>query len=256
MKVLVAGRGFIGEAIGKRLEGKHDVKYLDRSEADFVQDVTEGFSLEEEFDVLIHTIGLAPGFSTPREYREVHVEGTRNLLEGVKADKVVFLSALKAGEVNHSFFRTKREAEKMVENSEKQHVIVRPSTVYGEGNKLLEMMKKLGFTRVFPDISTRTQPIMIQDLAEIVEKLLEKEGIFRIAGPDKITLGELARQVYREEGYNCFLVPYPQFLLEMKLSLLAFLPPPFQKENIRILRHENTTDENDAEELIELQKVV
>lgn len=257
MKVLVAGKGFIGEAVGEKLEGRHEVKYLDRGGADHEYDITEEFSIDEEFEVLIHTIGLAPGFSSAEEYREVHVEGTRNLLEAVDAERAVYMSALKAGEVDHSFFRTKREAEEILEGSSMEHAIIRPSTVYGRGNRLLDMMRRLAPSKIFPDIKTRTQPILLGDLVEMTVRLIEEEenGIFRAAGPEKMTVGELARHVYAEEGYSCLLVPGAQLSMEYSLAFLSFLPPPFEDENIKLMRHDNTTDENDAERFVDLRSI-
>lgn len=258
MRVLVAGKGFIGSSLGSRLEDGHEVRYLDRTGSDYDQDITDSFSIDEEFDVLIHTIGLAPGFNSAERYREVHVEGTENLLDAVDADKIVYISALKAGEVDHSFFNTKKEAEEIIQDSEMNYTLVRPSTVYGEGNKLLNTMRKMAFTRLFPELKARIQPIKLSDLVDLLAKTVDNfdNQVLTAAGPEKITIGELAEIVYEEEGYSCFLIPYPQFLIELKLLGLSFLPPPFQRENIQILRHDNTTDENDAERIVELESVV
>lgn len=258
MKILVAGKGFIGSRAGESLEEEgHEVKYLDRSNADYEYDVTERFEIEEEFDVLIHTIGLAPGFFSAKDYYRVHIGGTRNLLKAVDVDKIVYLSALGVGEVDHSFFRTKREAERIIQKSEANNTIIRPSTVYGEGNRLLEMIKKTAFTRLFPNIKTETQPVHREDLVKVVSSVVEGHDnkILDIAGKRQITLGELARHLYREEGYSCYLVPVPHLLLQWSLILLSFLPPPFQKENVKILRSNNTTEENDAEDMIELKDI-
>lgn len=258
MKILVAGKGFIGSRVGEILEKDgHQVNYLDRSNADYEYDITERFEIEEEFDVLIHTIGLAPVFFSAKDYYRIHIGGTRNLLKAIEADKVVYLSALGAGEVDHSFFRTKREAERIVQKSEVDHTILRPSTVYGEGNRLLELIKKTAFTRLFPNIKTETQPIHREDLVKVVSNVVETRDneTLDIAGRKQITLGEMAKNLYREEGYSCHLVPIPQFLLEWSLILLSFLPPPFQKENVKILRSNNTTEDNDAEDIIELKNL-
>lgn len=253
MKVLVAGRGFIGKAVVEELRGEHEVKTLDRSpDATFQQDITENFSLEEKFDVVIHTIGLAPGMNSPAEYEEVHVNGTRNLLEAVEADKTVFLSALGSGEVDHSFFTTKREAEKLVASKSERYTILRPSTVYGEGNKLLEIIGKAAPTMLFPDIKTQTQPIHIDDLTEITEKCLDgfENQILELGGPEKMTVSQMAKKIYREKGFPCFIVPAPFVLQKTGLRLLSPLPGPFNRENIRLLEQQNTTDVNDAEKIL------
>lgn len=257
MKILVAGRGFIGSSVGEKLEEKHEVRYLDMENADYECDVTEEFSIDEDFDVLIHSIGLAPGFSSKEAYQQIHVEGTRNLVDGVDADKIVYISALKAGEVDHSFFQTKKEAEEIVKDSGMDYTVVRPSTVYGKGNRLLDIIRKMAFTRVFPDLKNRTQPIVKEDLVDIISETVTgfDNQVLRAAGPEKMTMGDLGKTVYRDEGYRCFLMPYPSFMLEMKIIGLSFLPPPFQKENIQILRHDNTTDENDAMGIVELEEI-
>jgi len=258
MDVLVAGKGFIGEKIGAKLEKNgHAVKYLDRSKGNFQHDITQDFNIDESFDVLIHTVGLAPGFATRKQYEKVHVEGTKNLLDAVDCGKIIYLSALGVGEVEHSFFQTKQQAETLIKSSGVDYTILRPSTVYGEGNKLLDMMRSFAPTRVFPDLKTLTQPILIDDLTSVVERVLEShnEEVLDAAGKDKMALGQLAKSMYNEEGYSCALVPMPEFLIQVKLLGLSFLGPPFRPENIEIVRSSNTTDENDAEELVSLSSL-
>ena len=259
MKILVAGRGFIGRNITENLRENHEVKTLDRSgDATFQQDITEKFSLEEEFDVFIHTIGLAPGMNSSAEYEKVHVDGTRNLLSAVNFDKIIFLSALKSGEIDHSFFQTKKKAEDLIVGSARKYTILRPSTVYGEGNKLLEIMGKAAPTMVFPDIKTETQPIHIDDLVEIVEISLEEfdKRSLNLGGPEKMTTGELAKKIYRKKGFPCLLIPAPRILQETSLKLFDPLPGPFNQENIKLLRHQNITEINDAEQILgELKEI-
>lgn len=258
MKVLIAGRGFIGKKAVEKLRESHEVKTLDRNpDATFQQDITEEFSIEEDFDVLIHTIGLAPGMHSETEYRAVNVTGTKNLIEGVDFDKIIYLSALGAGKIDHSFFKTKKEAEKLISNTG-NYTVLRPSTVYGRGNKLLELIGKTSFIRVFPNIKTETQPIHIEDLVEIIEKSLENfdHQILELGGPEEMSVGEMASRIYREKGSSCFLLPSPEILQKTGLKLLSPLPGPFSRENLKLLEQENTTDVNDAEKILgELRKI-
>ncbi len=259
MKILIAGNGFIGRKIAEELRDSHEIKTLDRSEnSTFTQDITEEFSVEEEFDVIFHTIGLAPGMSSEKEYEKVHVGGTENLLESVESDKIVYLSALGTGEVEHSFFRTKEKAENLIKDSGRKYTILRPSTVYGRGNKLLDLMRKAAPTMIFPDLKTETQPIHIDDLGVILARTVKEfdSETLEIGGPAKMTVGELAKKIYREQGFPCFLVPAPRFLQETGLKILDPLPGPFNRENIQLLRQQNTTDFNDAEDILgELREI-
>ncbi|MFB6144377.1 MAG: NAD-dependent epimerase/dehydratase family protein [Candidatus Nanohaloarchaea archaeon] len=258
MKVLVAGKGFIGSEVGKRLEEHgHEVKYLDVDDADYEQDITREFEVPESFDVLVHSVGLAPGFYTREKYREVHVDGTENLLNAVDAERVVYLSALGVGEVDHSFFSTKERAEGLVRHVAEEPVFVRPSTVYGEGNRLLELMRKLSWTRLFPSLHVETQPILREDLVEVVVKSVEgeAEGVVNAAGPEKMKISGLASKIYAEQGRKCFVFPAPLILQRLTLRLLSFLPPPFEPENVALLSHNNSTDDNHAAKLVELSSI-
>ena len=252
MKILVAGSGFIGSKIIEELEEDHEVKTLDRTEADFTQDITEEFELDESFDVIFHTVGLAPGMNKPEAYERVHIEGTKNILEGVECDKIVYISALKSGEVDHSFFKTKQKAEDLIKSDGRKYTVVRPSTVYGRGNKLMDMIRKASPLRIFPDIRTETQPIHIDDLQEILGRSVQDfdNEILEVAGHEVMTVGEMAKKIYRDEGFKCFLLPVPRVLQETGLKLSPF-SGPFSSENIQILRHQNTVEENDAEEILE-----
>ncbi|MFB6208004.1 MAG: NAD(P)H-binding protein [Candidatus Nanohaloarchaea archaeon] len=250
MDVLLCGRGFIGSRIEELLD--ESVYTLDRGEADYQLDVTEEFSIEKKFDVVIHTIGLAPGLYSPSDYREVHVEGTKNIINGVNAEKVIYISALGIGRVDHSYFHTKKEAEELVKDSGMDYTILRPSVVAGEGNYLLDMVEKFSFTRMFPKMKAEIQPVTLDDLTRVVEASLREFGgeTLDIAGPERILISEYARQVYGENGKRCFLVPFPRLPLE-KLPGKNLLPGFLNPENLALLDMDNTTGENDAERILE-----
>ena len=253
MDILVAGKGFIGKAIGEKLSSEgHEVEYLDRTSGDYHIDITKEFGIDKEFDAVYHCIGLAPGFSTEKDYSKVHVEGTRNLIRGVKAEKIIYLSAIGVGEIDHSYFNTKKKAEDLIKKSGLDYTIVRPSTVLGEGNKLLDSMRDLAFTRVFPNIPSKMQPIEKEELVEILYRCLEEydNEVLEVAGDEEISVGELARKIYREEGYSCHMVPFPVFMTEIGLLGLRFLPPPFLPENRVLFKMDNTLEENDADRIL------
>lgn len=252
MDVLIAGNGFIGSRLGDQLKDKgHDVTYLDRTDGDHMLDITRKFSIEKEFDVVYHAIGLSPGFYGEKEYSEVHVKGTKNLVECVEADKFIYISALGTDNVDHSYFRSKKKAEDIIRESGYEYTIVRPSTVIGDGNRLLDMIRDISFTRIFPDLPTEMQPIEVEKLVEILFNCLDdyNSETLEVAGEESVTLGELAKRIYREEGYSCTLVPMPVFVTKAGLLGLRFLPPPFLTENRKLLKMKNTLEshENDAE---------
>ncbi|WP_414837907.1 NAD-dependent epimerase/dehydratase family protein [Candidatus Nanosalina sp. VS9-1] len=257
MNILVAGNGFIGRNLVEALREEHTVKTLDRDKATFEQDITENFSIEDEFDVVFHTVGLAPGMHSAKKYRKVHVEGTRNLLKAVETEKFVYISALGADKVDHSYFRTKKEAEDLVKNLSKNYTVFRPSTVFGRGNKLLEMIGKASRTRFFPDFSTEMQPIHIEDFTELLTRSVEDfDGeTLEVAGPEEMSLGELAKRIYASRGRKCYRVPFVESFASLGLRISP-LPGLFSSENLELLNQRNTVDFNDAEEILgELKQI-
>jgi nucleoside-diphosphate-sugar epimerase len=253
MKVLVAGRGFIGKNIVSKLRENHEVRTLDKNpDATYQQDITESFDIQESFDVLIHAIGLAPGLHSAESYRSVHVEGTENLLDAVKSEKVIFVSALGAGEVNHSFFQTKKKAEQIVSQTH-NYTIIRPSTVYGKENKILDLIRKTAPLMIFPDVKGKTQPIHVEDVKEIIEKSLDSfnKETLKIGGPETMKIADIAEKLYGEKGFPCIRVPVPSWFQKSLLTALTPLPGHFNKEDYRLLNQENTTMANDAEDILE-----
>lgn len=257
MKILIVGNGFIGSKLTEKLERlDHEVTTLDRSNGDIKQDITKDFEIDKHFDVVFHTVGLAPGLYRDEKYREIDVKGTENLLDAVDTDKFVYISALKADSGENGFFKSKKEAELLVQNSGFDYTIVRPSTVYGEGNKLMEWIKNIAPLRVFPRIETETQPITIENLVEILEKTVTEfdNQVLNVAGPEKYKAYELAKIIYGQNGFNCLIIPAPRFLQVFGAKAMSIAP--FMGEDlVSLLEHQNTTEDNDAEKIIDLDKV-
>jgi len=254
MKHLVIGKGFIGTEIGKQLKG--EVKYLDRSTGDYQQDITEKFQIEEQFDTVYHTAGLAPGYATEKQYQKLHVKGTENILDAVKTEKIIYISALNP-EIDHPFFQTKKQAEKLIRESDIKHTILRPSTVTGKGNKLLEKIRDLSFIRVFPQVPTEMQPITLENLGDIAAKVSNSRDneTLNIAGPEKMTVSEMAQKIYRQKGRDCEIIPLPEGFLEAFIKTFGIINrPPMIRENYKLIGANNTTDENHAPQLTQLEK--
>lgn len=257
MKILIAGIGFIGSELADSLNQKHEVTTLDINEGDIEQDITESFSIEEEFDIVFHTVGLAPGFYSEEMYEKVHTEGTRNLLNAINCNKIVYISALNADRNTNPFFTTKLKAEELVRESDFEQSIVRPSAVYGEDNKLVNMLRRAAKTRVFPSIRSQIQPILLEDLIEILEKTIKDyDGeTINAAGPEKMTVTEFARNVYREEGYPLHSFYFPDRPMQLSFRVLDRLPQPLNYSQLELLKQDNTTENNHAADIIELSKV-
>jgi NADH dehydrogenase len=271
MSVCIAGgSGFIGTHLCRELVDRDvDVVALSRSpeSADLpagveaVQgDVTAGPEALAEAvagqDAIVNLVALSPLFQPRgRTHHEVHVEGTRNLVEAAEAadvDRFVQMSALGAdpdGET--AYIRAKGEAEAIVRDADAQHVIYRPSVVFGDGDEFV------GFTRLLtpPVIAplpgggkTRFQPIWVGDLAPMLaDGAIESEHLgetYEVGGPEVLTLADVARLVRPSVAA---VVPVPMSLARVGLALAGAIPGvPVGPDQYRSLEMDNTVSRNDV----------
>ncbi|MHB1807780.1 MAG: NAD(P)H-binding protein [Solirubrobacteraceae bacterium] len=157
--------------------------------------------------------------------------------------RFVFFSAL--GASTHSrgrFFRAKALAEQAVNESGLASVVFAPSLVYAPHDRWLTLLERMSAFRVTP-ISGRGratfQPIWTEDVADCVLAALRDEGPARsgdgdgdrrgehglrrryeLAGPQTLTLDEVARVALRSLGRSDTLLHVPAPLAFRALALL------------------------------------
>lgn len=274
MDVLVTGgTGFVGRHLCRELDDRgHSVTALSRSgEGDLPEsvavrtgDVTDPDSLTDPMagqDVVVNLVALSPLFK-PRGgdemHRRVHLQGTRNVVDAAEAadvEAIVQMSALGADPAGSTaYIRAKGRAETAVEESALDHVIVRPSVIFGEGGEFVRFTRALTtpYVTALPGGgSTRFQPIWIGDLAPMLADAVEdpehRGEAYDIGGPETLSLGEIARMVHSAAGKSLSIVPIPMALAGLGMRLADPLPfVPFGTDQYRSLRFDNTTAENDV----------
>jgi NADH dehydrogenase len=270
MSVCIAGgSGFIGTHLCRELLDRDvDVAALSRSPesaelpagVEPVQgDVTAGAEALEDalagHDAVVNLVALSPLFQPKgRSHHDVHTEGTRNLVEAAEAagvDRFVQMSALGADpDGDTAYIRAKGEAETIVRESDVEHVIYRPSVVFGAGDEFV------GFTRLLtpPVIAplpgggkTRFQPIWVGDLAPMLADGATEDGhlgeTYEIGGPEVLTLADVARLVRPSVAV---VVPVPMVLARVGLTVAGAIPgAPMGLDQYRSLRMDNTTSTNE-----------
>jgi uncharacterized protein YbjT (DUF2867 family) len=156
--------------------------------------------------------------------------------------RFVFFSAL--GASTHSrgrFFRAKALAEQAVNESGLSSIVFAPSLVYAPHDRwltLLERMSALGFTPISGRGRATFQPIWAEDVADCVLSALRESGSgsaadggdrgrqvpgvrrYELAGPQTLTLDELARVALRALGRSDTLLHVPSALAFRTLSML------------------------------------
>ena len=187
MRILVTGAtGFVGPAVVQRLvDDGHTVRVLEHSEGSSADlpsqeavsgSMTDPASLRaaaEGQDVVVHLVAILTG--KPEEFRSVMEQGTRDLLEaarGAGVRRFVLMSALGTTEETKDlvpYYGAKWQMEQDVKASGLEHVIFRPSFVFGRDGGALGQFKKIAklapVTPIVGPGTQRIQPIWVDDVA-------------------------------------------------------------------------------------------
>lgn len=156
MKCLVTGAGgFIGDSLVRRLTNlNHFVIGLihknkpvhPEKKVEYIKgDITEKNTLkniDKDIEVIFHCAGLVQDYGFKKDFYQVNLEGTKNLVltfKSVNIKKFIFLGHIEYESFNYknNYAKTKSEAEKFLLNEYKIEkfpvVIIRPGNVYGPG---------------------------------------------------------------------------------------------------------------------------
>lgn len=260
MKVaLLGGRGFFGSAVASalRMDG-YDVVTVDRHSGGaghVVADLLDTARLVEVFDgvdAVVNFVGLTPTRKPKKGmYERVHVDGAASVAlacEQAGVDYFVHVSALGADiGASTQYLRTKAAGEEALETFSGKRLILRPSVLLAEENELVRALDRLSVTRLFVRTTGMLQPVFLQDAASYVVSAISARltGVAEIAGPDLLTLADLAEFVYARKDRSCVLLPL--WLARLGATTLALLPRTrIGFDQVRSLSLHNTIVPNSA----------
>jgi uncharacterized protein YbjT (DUF2867 family) len=271
VRVLVTGAtGFIGPHVVQRLvDDGHVVRVLEHTAGSSAtlpsQEAVEGSmtdpaSLRRAVDgqeAVVHLVGILSG--KPEEFRSVMEEGTRDLLEAARdagVARFVLMSALGVTEETKDlvpYYGAKWQMEQDVKASGLEHVIFRPSFVFGsEGGALGQFKKiaKLAPVTPIPGPGTqRIQPIWIDDVAAYFAAAIEKpeaaNRTFELGGPDVVTWNEFWSRLKRAQGAHRPSLHIPFGLMRVQAAVLEKLPkPPVTRDQLKMLAADDNVVSN------------
>ena len=167
-------------------------------------------------DIVIH-LAAATGAASTQQLREVNCVGTQALLAACKvaaARKIVFMSsiAVTGNDVAHyPYAQTKLAAEKVVQDSGLDCVIVRPTIVLGEGAPNWRMLRNLSCLPVVPlfgGARARVQPVDVIDVARglewLTENQLESGSVVEVGGPEVLPFSAFLARIRAACGRGGF----------------------------------------------------
>jgi len=247
MKIAITGgAGFIGRACADEIHrAGHEVVLLGRrKQSVFAPDGSQYAFAECDVnnlddltrclagvDAVVHCVGiiLEPKGVT---FESVVAEGTKKLVAacqnaGVK--QIVYISALgtRPNAISR-YHQTKWIAEEAIRSSGLHYAILRPSIVYGRGDKFINTFIKMPVLVLPGGGKGLFQPVFVKDLAKMAALAVDgsaKDQTVDAGGPAILTYREMMQTALKLKGKKKIEVPLPMWFM----GLLATIHDPFQK---------------------------
>jgi uncharacterized protein YbjT (DUF2867 family) len=211
-------------------------------------DVTDPASLRAAsrgMRTIVHLVSIVEG--SPATFERVMATGTGNLVEAARETavrRIVLMSALGTGPgATVPYFRAKWAAEQAVSSSGVEHVVLRPSFVFGtDGGALPRFLRIARLAPVTPVIgpgTQRVQPIWVSDLVRAVALAVgvEETGApVELGGPEAVTWSEFWRRLKVALGTRRPAVHVPFWLARGPAALFERVPPALvTRDQLRML---------------------
>jgi NADH dehydrogenase len=263
MILVTGGTGFIGPHVVHALRARdltvrvlvrdaHRGQRLENWGAEVARgDVTDPASLAAAcagVDTVVHLVAIIKG--SPADFERVMARGTRDLVTAARdagVRRFVLASALGLDDQSKDavpYYRAKWEMERATRESGLEHVILRPSFVFGkDGGVLPTFVRVARYAPVTPIVgpgTQRLQPIWVEDLADYYARAVDlpeaANRTFEVGGPDAPTWNEFWERLKRVLGARRPSIHIPFGVMRAQAALTERLPgAPVTRDQLTML---------------------
>ncbi len=218
---------------------------------------------------VVHLVAIIRGGDA--DFARTMTGGTRNVIAAAReagVQRFVLMSAL--GTTEHTkeivpYWASKWQMEQDVAASGLEHVIFRPSFVFGPGGGILPtFIRQVRYAPVVTVLGPGTaklQPIWIDDVAAHFAAALDlpeaANRTFELGGPEQIDWNGLYTRIARLLGKRRSLVHVPFAVARTGARLTQWLPgAPVSADQVKMLEAgDNVVQANDASDTFHLERV-
>ncbi len=273
--ILVTGvTGFLGTRLIKKIPPKKGIRCLlkdaykrEELEKDGFETVICDLSKDtnnldiamKNVTLLIHSAALIRG--TKKQYEQVNVKGTKNLVDACKragVKHIIYISTFIACEGYDGFYgATKREGEEIVKESGINYTILRLGILYDRNRnnnttaeKMANLVRKLPVLLTFGKGDSNTHLVFVGDVTDaIVAAIGNRNAVnktYYLVG-EKLTFDELFRLFAGRMNKRIRIVHLPLLILKIaflvyKLTLAPYITLPVHLDSLIVSKDFDTTD--------------
>ena len=205
-------------------------------------------------EAVLNLVGVLHDGRGEESFAAAHVELARKVVAACRecgVRRLLHVSALNADPGGPSaYLRSKGEAERIVRESGLDATVLRPSVIFGPGDRFLNMFATL--LRIFPVVplgspGARFQPVYVEDVAAVALHSLEDRASLAVSydlcGPGVYTLRELVEYVGRATGRPRWVVGLNDALSYLQALALEFSPVKvLTRDNYRSMKVDSVCD--------------
>jgi NADH dehydrogenase len=267
---VIGGTGFVGRYLADALRttGKARVRLLARKHPDSLPPETEFYPIDavsgmgmKEGLSRANVVWYLPGIlaeTREQSYEMVHHQGVVNTLSAVdqrSLRRIVHISAVgTAPNAPSGYHRTKARGEEALRNSLLPYTIVRPSLVFGKGdrsiNQFLDIARLVHILPMIGPGTARVQPIFAGDLARLCVMIAERAEtlgkIYEAGGPRIYTYRQMMETLKNSCHLKSPILGAPVAIMMASAVLQKLLlPRPFLTPDVlRMALSDNVPDKN------------
>ncbi|MEM0140290.1 MAG: NAD(P)H-binding protein [Ferroplasma sp.] len=214
MKLIVlGGSGFVGSNILRQFDAEEKAYFarnqspaLDSEGIKFIKgDVRQYDDVKNaiaDYDIIVHAIDVLT--EEEETHEDLSLNGVKNVVKAMEElrgnKKLIYFSAINADKGKTDYFRYKRLGEDNA-NLLKNSLIVRPSTMFGPGDKFTKMLVKVAKGKVpYLPKSGNMAPVHIDDVITVLKNSMERSGTIDICTKDMITFAGMFNIIRKKLG--------------------------------------------------------